>query len=218
MYFSGIGMILLSASKAELLVERDGGIWSFLTWWTTNHLSASPASRKWVMRWWKRPFWFSKKINVTLSSNWTFPDQDGCSQVLISSRKFDSSICDRKKYFLLFLWEISPLLHWVFLRRFQMRPSCPTRQYLQPVCHPSKLTPNAYKAYPRNNPGGETFFPNWWILDWSVRSYRVILNQCTKWNNRSFKWLPKESLGWGLPWRASDKRYWYRDGNCNCLL
>ena len=24
----------------------------------------------------------------------------------------------------------------------------------------------AYKAYPRNNPG-KTFFPNWWILDWS---------------------------------------------------
>ena len=23
-----------------------------------------------------------------------------------------------------------------------------------------------YKAYPRNNPG-KTFFPNWWILDWS---------------------------------------------------
>ena len=26
--------------------------------------------------------------------------------------------------------------------------------------------PPAYKAYPRNNPG-KTFFPNWWILDWS---------------------------------------------------
>ena len=24
----------------------------------------------------------------------------------------------------------------------------------------------AYKAYPRNNPG-KTFFPHWWILDWS---------------------------------------------------
>ena len=24
----------------------------------------------------------------------------------------------------------------------------------------------AYRAYPRNNPG-KTFFPNWWILDWS---------------------------------------------------
>ena len=26
--------------------------------------------------------------------------------------------------------------------------------------------PPAYRAYPRNNPG-KTFFPNWWILDWS---------------------------------------------------
>ena len=32
------------------------------------------------------------KIYVTFSSNWTFPYQGGCSQVLISSRKFDSSM------------------------------------------------------------------------------------------------------------------------------
>ena len=53
--------------------------------------------RKWVLRWWKRPFWFSKKIYVTFSSNWVFPYRGGCSQVLISSKKFDSSICDWKK-------------------------------------------------------------------------------------------------------------------------
>ena len=40
--------------------------------------------QKWVVRWWKRPFWFSKKICVTYSSNWTIPDKGGCSQVLIS--------------------------------------------------------------------------------------------------------------------------------------
>ena len=38
MYFSGIGMIPLSASKVWLWVQRDGGFWSFLTW-TKNHLS-----------------------------------------------------------------------------------------------------------------------------------------------------------------------------------
>ena len=52
--------------------------------------------RKRVVRWWKRPFWFSKKINVTFSLNWSLPYQGGCSEVLISSRKFDSSICDWK--------------------------------------------------------------------------------------------------------------------------
>ena len=44
--------------------------------------------RKWVVRWWKRPFWFSKKVNVTFSLNWSMRYQGGCSQVLISSRKF----------------------------------------------------------------------------------------------------------------------------------
>ena len=50
--------------------------------------------RIWVLRWWKRPFWFSKKVTSTLSLNWSMPYQGGCSQFLISSRKFDSSICD----------------------------------------------------------------------------------------------------------------------------
>ena len=58
--------------------------------------------RKWVLRWWKRPFWFSKKIYVTFSSNWTMPYQGGCSQFLISSWGFDSSICDWKNKFSLF--------------------------------------------------------------------------------------------------------------------
>ena len=30
---------------------------------------------------------------------------------------------------------------------------------------PFQILP-AYRAYPRNNPG-KTFFPNWWVLDWS---------------------------------------------------
>ena len=36
-------MILLSASKVRLLVQRDGGIWNFLTW-PKKSLRASPAS------------------------------------------------------------------------------------------------------------------------------------------------------------------------------
>ena len=37
---------------------------------------------------------------------------------------------------------------------------------------------------------------------WLVfRSYRVTLNQWTKWNNRSFKWFPKTSLMERLPFR-----------------
>ena len=36
--------------------------------------------RKWVMRLWKRPFWFSKKVNITFSLNWSMPYQGGSSQ------------------------------------------------------------------------------------------------------------------------------------------
>ena len=37
-----------------------------------------------------------------------------------------------------------------------------------------------------------------WLV---LRNYRVILNQWTKWNNRSFEWLLKTSLVWSLPIR-----------------
>ena len=39
-----------------------------------------------------------------------------------------------------------------------MRPSFPTPQWLQPLCHPSKFPP-AYRVCPKNNPS-KTFFPN----------------------------------------------------------
>ena len=56
--------------------------------------------RKWVLRWWRwRPFWFLKKISLTSFSNWVVPYQGGCSQFLISSNKFYSSICDWKNEF-----------------------------------------------------------------------------------------------------------------------
>ena len=53
--------------------------------------------QKRVVRWWKRHFWFSRKIKVTFTSNWSLPYQGGCSQVLISSKGCDSPICDWKK-------------------------------------------------------------------------------------------------------------------------
>ena len=64
-----------------------------------------------------------------------------------------------------FLWWISLPLHGVFLIRFPMSPSFPTPQCLRSVRHPSRFHPR-FRAYPRNNPG-KTFFPNWWIIDWS---------------------------------------------------
>ena len=153
-------MILLSASKVWLWVQRDGG---FLKFPDVDQKSfiASPAIGKWVLRWWKRPFWFSKKTTLTFSSNWVFPYQGGCSQFLISSRKFNSSICGWKNEFSIFIG----IYYFLCIESFRLDFWCVHRfQCLQPICHPSKIHP-AYRAYPRNNPG-KTFFPNWWILDW----------------------------------------------------
>ena len=82
---------------------------------------------------------FTKKISVTFSSIWSLPYQGGCSQFLISSKGFDSSMFDRKIN--------SPLLGNItssassLLWRFPMCPPSPTPQGLQPVRHPSKFSP-----------------------------------------------------------------------------
>ena len=63
--------------------------------------------------------------------------------------------------------------------------------------------PPTYRAYPRNNPG-KTFFPNWWILDWSfaeIGQYSTNepngmigpVNGCPK--------RPKTPFVWSLPIR-----------------
>ena len=74
-----------------------------VSWHGPKVISRFTGIRKWVLRWCRwRPFWFSKNIHLTFSSNWVFPYQGGCSQFLISSYKFDSSICDWKNEFSIF--------------------------------------------------------------------------------------------------------------------
>ena len=55
--------------------------------------------------------------------------------------------------------------------------------------------PPACNAQPRKIPGS-TFFPNWWMRDWSFRGYWMIFNQWTKRNDRSFKWFTKTPFTW----------------------
>ena len=94
--------------------------------------------RKWVMRLWKRPFWFSKKVNVTLSLNWSMPYQGGCSQFLISSRGFDSSICDWKNKFS-FLGKY----HLFRIESFWVNFRCVHRLQLLKVCDQYVTLPNS---------------------------------------------------------------------------
>ena len=150
-------MILLSASKVWLWVQRDGGIWNSLTW-TKNHLSLHRHPEV------KRPFWFSKKIPLTSSSNWPFPYRDGCSQFLISSRKFDSSIFAYKNKISIFFGK-SHLLCIEFFRVDSDASIVSNSSRSATIMSPFQIS-SAYRAYPRNNPG-KTFFPNWWILVWS---------------------------------------------------
>ena len=134
-------MILLSASKVWLLVQRDGGKWCFLTW-TKNHLSLQ-----------RHPEVSLEVVKETLLilqenlcdllleldipvSRWMFSDLDLLQEDWFVHLR-------QEKYNFHFLGEISPLLHWVFSSRFQMRPSIPTPQCLQPVRHPSKFPPRA---------------------------------------------------------------------------
>ena len=50
---------------------------------------------RWVSKWgWRRSVWFSYKITLFSSSVWAVPDEVSCSQILLSSRKLDCSICD----------------------------------------------------------------------------------------------------------------------------
>ena len=56
------------------------------SWHGPKIISCFTGIRTWVLRWWRwRPFWFSKRISLTFSSNWVLPYQGGCSQFLISS-------------------------------------------------------------------------------------------------------------------------------------
>ena len=117
------------------------------------------------------------------------PPQSGFSDFVVSSWQFCCTICCWEYEFItFFVLSIHPS-RWFFEDKFLMRPTFPNLQGLQPIRHPSKIL-TAYRAYPRNNPG-KTFFPK--LMDsWLVfRRNRVILNQWTKRNDRSFEWCPK---------------------------
>ena len=184
-------MILLSASKVRLWVQRDGGMWSFLTCMDQKSCVASPASGS---KSWDDERDPSDSPRKSLCSSprigWSRIQKNVLSSP-ISPNEFYSSICNWKNTFSLFFGKYHLFRNWVFLSRFPMRPSSPTPQGLQPVRHPSKFL--ACNAYPRNNPS-KTFFPNWWILDWSFAVVRWYSTNEPNVKNRSFKQLLKTSF------------------------
>ena len=187
-------MVLLSASKVWLLVQRDDGIWSFLIW-TRNHLSLQhhpEMSREVVeetlliLQENQRDFLL--ELDDPLS-RWMFSGLDLLQEVWFVHLWLENSIFFGKYH--LFRMES-------FSSRFPMRPSSPTPQGLQPVRHPSKIHPRTIRI-----PGTIKVRLSFPLMDsWLVfRRNRVILNQWTKRNDRSFKWLPKTSFVWSFPIR-----------------
>ena len=133
-------MILLSARKVWLWVQRDGGTWGFLKW-TRHHfvlhrhlevsLEVVKVETLLILQESQRDHLLEV---VDAVPRWMFSSPDLLQGFWFVHLRLENLI-------LLFLWEISPLSHWVFSSRFPMRPSFPPPQGLRPVCHPSKFTP-----------------------------------------------------------------------------
>ena len=164
--------------------------------------------RKWVLRWWKwRPFWFFKKISLTFSSNWTLPYQarwmfsvpDLLQEILFVHLRLE-------KWIFHFLLEISPLLHWVFLSRFLMRPSFPTSSFqIPPRLERIQETIQVRLSFQIDD-SRLVFRRNW-----------VILNQRTKRNDWSIKRVSKNAFRMESShqtinlWRFADRSTNFRD-------
>ena len=109
-------------------------------------------------------FWFPKEASVIFSSNRLIPWQNGCSQFLVSSRKFYCSICD---------WEslIFTTIRQDFLFRvesFNMDFRCVHLFQLLKVHSQYVSFPDPPRVQSTTEESsGSIFFPKWWILDWS---------------------------------------------------
>ena len=113
-----------------------------VSWHGPKIVNCFTGIRKWVLRLWKRPFWFSKKVNITFSLKWSLPYQGGCSQVLISSKAFNSSICDWKNKFSLF-----GKYHLLRIESFRVDfLRCVHRLQLLKVCNQHVTFPNSNRV------------------------------------------------------------------------
>ena len=139
-------------------------VWSFLIW-TKSHLSHHrhpEMSREVVERksTWLSPRIGRSRIKVDVLSSWSPPGS------LIRPSAIGKMFSFFFGKYHLFRTES----FWVDFR-------CVHRFQLLKVCNQHVTLPNSpspHNAYPRNNPG-KTFFPNWWILDWSF----AVIGKCS---------------------------------------
>ena len=93
-----------------------------------------------------------------------FLHQGGCSQFLISSNEFYQPSATGNMNFPFSLVNITSFALSLFAQ-ISNASIVSSSSMSATIMSPFQIPP-AYRAYPRNNPG-KTFFPNWWILDWS---------------------------------------------------
>ena len=132
-----------------------------ISWHEQKIISCFTGIRKWVLKWLKwrkwRPFWFSKKTPFDFLLELGNP----VSKWINSN--FYASICDWKLIFH-FLWIIASFA--LSLSEQISDASIVSNSSRSAINTSPFQIPSAYKTYPKNNPT-RTFFPNWWILDWS---------------------------------------------------
>ena len=113
-------------------------------------------------------------------------------------RGFDSSICDWKNKFSFFFGKY----HLFRIESFRVDFRCVHRFQLLKVCNQYVTLPSSSRVQCVFEEQSRWDFLSKLMDSLLVlRNYRVILNQGTKWNNRSFKWLPKTSLIRNFPIR-----------------
>ena len=189
-------MILLSASKVCLWVQRDGSIWSFLTW-TRSHLALHwhPETSREVVEETllilQESQYYSLLELVDAVPRWMFSVPDLLQEVwFVHLRLENFYILFRKYYFLC-------------IESFWADFWCVHRLQLFYVCDQYVILPNFPRVQSVSEEQSRWDFLSKLMDSWLVfRRDRVILNQWTKRNDRSFKWLPKTSLirGFAIRW------------------
>ena len=190
-------MILLLARITELSVQRDGGIWSFLKW-TRSRLSLHwhPETSLKVVEvetlliLQENPFDFLHELGGPVSK-WMFSGLDLLQWILFVHLRL-------KKMNFPFLEKY----HLFRIESFWVDFRCVHRFQLLKVCDQYVTLPNSTRVQSVSEEQSRKNFPSKLMDAWQIlHSYGVILNQWTKWNNRSLKWLPKTSLVGRLPIR-----------------
>ena len=183
-------MILLSASKVWLWVQRDGGFWSFLTW-TKNHfvLHRHPEVSLEVVEVETLLILQENLSDLLLVlgdpvQRWMFSVPDLLQQILFVHLRLE-----------IWIFHFGAKYHLFRIESFWVDFRCVHRFQHLNVCNHYVTLPNSPRVQGvSKEQSSKTFYQ-------IVRTDKVILNQWTKRNDWSFPRFSKTSFVWSLPTR-----------------